>query len=255
MTGDWKYAAASVIGTSHLKSESSGCQDAHSCVFVQELDRLICVVSDGAGSASHSAEASRLVCDRIAMLVSQAPEDDVHTEGYARRSISELRMTLEEWAESEDIPLRELACTLLVAIVAANTCTFWQLGDGAICFRESVAQEYRVAIWPSKGEYANTTYFITDPNAATELEWDSLEMRVADVAVFSDGLERLALDFSTQQAHTKFFSGFFPYLYATPPGEASEIQSQLAQFLASDRVNAKTDDDKTLILATRQCRA
>ncbi len=162
-------------------------------------------------------------------------------------------MALEDLADFEDLPLRQFACTLLVAIVADRVCTFWQLGDGAICFREAEQEEYRVAIWPSKGEYANTTYFLTDPNASEELEWDSVEMQVADIAVFSDGLERLALDFKTQQAHAKFFSGLFPHLYNKPSGEATEIQAQLAQFLASDRINAKTDDDKTLVLATREC--
>jgi hypothetical protein len=77
-------------------------------------------------------------------------------------------------------------------------------------------------------------------------------MLIVDIAVFSDGLERLALDFKERQAHTKFFRGFFQHFYDKPAGEASEIQAQLAQFLASDRINAKTDDDKTLILATRE---
>ena len=252
MIGDWKYAATSAIGTSHLKTEDGVCQDAHRCIITPDVRRMACIVSDGAGSASRSAEASRLVCDRTAMLVSHAPEDDVHTEGYARRVISELRLALEELAESEDVPLRQFACTLLVAIVTDDVCTFWQLGDGAICFREDGQEEYKVAIWPSKGEYANTTYFLTDSNASDELEWDSVEMQIADVAVFSDGLERLALDFKTQKAHTKFFTGLFPHLYDRPAGEASEIQEQLAQFLTSDRINAKTDDDKTIILATRE---
>lgn len=252
MIGDWKHAAASVIGTSHLKTNDGVCQDSHRCVLTQDTNRLVCVVSDGAGSASRSADASRLVCDQVARLVSQVPEDDVHTEGYARRTVSDLRLALEELAESEDVPLRQFACTLLVAIVADEVCTFWQIGDGAICFRESDEDEYRVAIWPAKGEYANTTYFLTDANASEEVTWDSVDVKVADVAVFSDGLERLALDFKTQVAHTKFFTGLFPHLYSRPAGEASEIQTQLQDFLASDRINAKTDDDKTLILATRE---
>jgi hypothetical protein len=252
MIGDWKYAATSAIGTSHLKTEDGVCQDAHRCVITQDVGRITCVVSDGAGSATRSADASRFICDQLVMLVSRAPEDDVHTEGYARRIISELRLALEELAEAEDVPLRQFACTLLVAIVTDSVCTFWQLGDGAICFREAGQEEYRVAIWPSKGEYANTTYFLTDSNASDELEWDSVEMQIADVAVFSDGLERLALNFKTQEAHTKFFTGLFPHLYHKPAGEALDIQTQLAQFLTSDRINAKTDDDKTIILATRE---
>ena len=162
-------------------------------------------------------------------------------------------MSLEELAEARDVPLREFACTLLVAIASDHNTTFWQIGDGAICFREAEAEEYRVAIWPSKGEYANTTYFLTDSRVQEEFEFDSIELRVVDIALFSDGLERLALDFGSHEAHKKFFTGFFTHLYGKSSGEVSEVQTRLAQFLNSDRVNAKTDDDKTLILATREC--
>jgi len=253
MIGDWKHASASVIGTSHLKTDGGVCQDGHCCIYAADVNRLVCVVSDGAGSASRSGEASRLVCDRIANNIIRAPEDDVHTSGFAKRSLSETRMGLEELAEASDLPLREFSCTLLVAIVSDENCSFWQIGDGAICFRSAETDRYEVAFWPSKGEYANTTYFVTDVNAIEELEFDSLDFRVADVAVFSDGLERLALDFNTREAHAKFFTGFFPHLYTQPGGEASEIQALLEQFLGSDRVNTKTDDDKTLVLATREC--
>ncbi|MFC5861763.1 PP2C family serine/threonine-protein phosphatase [Acidicapsa dinghuensis] len=242
-----------MIGTAHLKADNGICQDAHRCAYAADVDRLVCIVSDGAGSASRSAEASRLVCDRIAFNITRAPEDDVHTSGFAKRAVSELRLDLEELAEASDLPLREFACTVLVAIISDNICTFWQIGDGAICFRCAETEEYRVAFWPNKGEYANMTFFVTDANVTDELEFDSLDLRVADVALFSDGLERLALDFKTREAHPKFFAGFFPYLYGEPAGEVLGIQTQLEQFLGSDRVNAKTDDDKTLILATREC--
>jgi hypothetical protein len=36
-----------------------------------------------------------------------------------------------------------------------------------------------------------------------------------------------------------------------PEGRCDELSSQIANFLGSDRVNGRTDDDKTLILASR----
>ena len=38
-------------------------------------------------------------------------------------------------AEQDECAARDFACTLLVAVVDQHRATFWQIGDGAICFR------------------------------------------------------------------------------------------------------------------------
>ena len=254
MTGGWKYAAASVIGTSHLSSPNGICQDAHCCVYDSDADHLVCVVSDGAGSASHSERGSRLACDLVCDLVSKSDADTVHTRRFALETLEAVRAKILNEAVQNNLRVREFACTLLVAVVNHERATFWQIGDGAICFRLPSEDSFRFVFWPSKGEYANVTYFVTDENAPDELEFDSLESSLADVAVFSDGLERLALDFNAGEAHTKFFAGFFSYLYRESAGHLIEIEQKLTDFLGSERINSKTDDDKTLILATVESR-
>lgn len=248
----WKYAAASVIGTSHLKSPGGECQDSHSVYCNGERDLLICAVSDGAGSASHSAVGSRLATSRAVELIREASEDVYPSTDFARSVISEIRAAISSDAEELSLTLRDFACTLLVAIIHGPRATFWQIGDGAICFRRRGQETFDFAFWPGKGEYANVTQFVTDERFADEFEFDTSESDIVDLALFSDGLERLALDFGIGEAHTKFFTGLFPYLRAESPGRVETIEKQLAAFLASDRVNSKTDDDKTLILATTE---
>jgi hypothetical protein len=253
MNGGWKYAAASVIGTSHLKSNGI-CQDAHCCLYDGETDRLVCVVSDGAGSACRSDRGSRLACDLAAERIRRADSSAVHTKQFALDTLEAIKTFLSNEALQEDIRIREFACTLLVAIVCEGRTTFWQIGDGAICFRLSTDDEYSFAFWPAKGEYANVTHFVTDEDSAKELEFDTTDRALADLALFSDGLERLALDFALGEAHSKFFAGFFPYLHRESPGRLFGIEEQLIDFLASERINSKTDDDKTLVLATVESR-
>ena len=254
MNGGWKYAAASVIGTSHLGSPNGICQDAHCCVYDRDTDRLVCVVSDGAGSASRSERGSRLACEVVCDQVSKSDAETVHSRRFALDTLEAIRTAILNEAVQENLRVREFACTLLVALVAPDRATFWQIGDGAICFRLPSEDSFRFVFWPSKGEYANVTYFVTDKYAPDELEFDSLEGSLADVALFSDGLERLALDFNAGEAHTKFFAGFFPYLYRESAGHLIEIDEKLRDFLGSERINSKTDDDKTLILATMESR-
>ena len=60
----------------------------------------------------------------------------------------------------------------------------------------------------------------------------------------------LALRFADQSVHGPFFRQIFQALRAAEP--ASALQNPLHEFLTSTAVNSRTDDDKTLILATRR---
>src|SRR6185437_980610 len=101
----------------------------------------------------------------------------------------------EAMATASGLKVRQYACTLLVAIVSANQAVFWQVGDGAMCFRLDGEESFHYAFWPEKGDYANVTFFVTEPNAEEHLEFDITKGEIVELAVFSDGLERLALDF------------------------------------------------------------
>lgn len=250
MSAGWKYAAASVIGTSHLKSPDGECQDSHSYACDETRDLLVCAVSDGAGSAKYSRIGSQLASSLAVELVKCASDDVLGTRDFARATFVQIREALDLKAAEMGQDVREFACTLLVAIVRESQTTFWQIGDGAICFRLRDEEAFHYAFWPAKGEYANVTQFLTDATFLDEFEFDSTQAELVDLALFSDGLERLALDFKTGEAHARFFTGLFPYLYGGQPGRLTEIEERLGVFLASERVNSKTDDDKTLVLAT-----
>ena len=248
---DWRYAAASAIGTSHQNSQTV-CQDAHSLQFFEPLEAFVGVVSDGAGSASQSQVGSRRTCDVVLNRISAAAPESLFTASLAADVLERLRVELRQLADDSGVAVREFACTMLVAIVGKERAAFWQIGDGAICFRERDADRFGYAFWPEKGDYANVTFFVTDQNAQNHLEFDVTAVEIAELAMFSDGLERLALDFVSGEAHTAFFTGLFPSVRGLrAPGYSAELSSQIEGFLSSERVNKRTDDDKTLLLASR----
>jgi hypothetical protein len=141
----------------------------------------------------------------------------------------------------------QLACTLLVAVVGETAAAFAQVGDGAIVVREG--DGYQTAFWPQSGEYANTTNFITDAAFADNLEFTRRPTAVDELALFTDGLQMLALNFNSRTVHLPFFLPMFRKLRAAEPGEG--LQRALRSFLLSAAVNQRSDDDKTLVLATR----
>jgi hypothetical protein len=227
------------------------CQDSHAVGYLARPSVLAAVVSDGAGSASHAHAGSRLTCDLIMSEIAGARTDQLFEQSLAHNILGKIQARLSEEASQRGLAIRDFACTMLVAIAAPRITAFWQIGDGAMCFGEPGDERYHYAFWPEKGDYANVTYFVTDLKAHDELQFDTVGIEAAELALFSDGIERLALDFVAGEVHTGFFNGLFPYMRALPEGFSSDLSKRIDEFLSSERVNKRTDDDKTLILASR----
>jgi hypothetical protein len=150
-----------------------------------------------------------------------------------------------------NLDLRDFACTLLVAVVGDEGAVFAQLGDGAIVVNDG--DSYQPVFWPQSGEYANTTNFITGADAEDCMEFQVVGRAIEDLAMFTDGLQPLALHYASRTAHSPFFAPMFESLSSTESTET--LASPLSDFLNSDAVNKRTDDDKTLVLATRRSSA
>ncbi len=253
----WRIIGVSSRGTSHLRANLP-CQDACAYEVISGTDGepvLVAAVADGAGSACRAELASRIACRRAVDEVSSLLRDAGSLRELDRQAcgdcLAAVRGELATIAEEEGLGLREYASTLLVAVAGAERAVFFQIGDGAIVIRDE--DGYRCVFWPAKGEYANTTYFATDLNAQDYLQWDELPRPVDEIALFSDGLERLALRVAERAVHEPFFRSKMAILAATPESSVDLLSERLRELLDSPEVAARTDDDKTLVLASR-CR-
>jgi hypothetical protein len=256
MTGAWRVAAASAVGTSHLKA-GLPCQDSHECRLCADREGapvLVAAVADGAGSAKRAEVGAQLACEALANLaevylrtaiVADLDEDRV------RDWVDRVRRHLEEHAALEGASPRDYAATLVAAVVGEDAAVFIQLGDGGIVVSDDEGSWCWVH-WPQHGEYANTTCFVTESKAAEQVMIELVPRPVREVALFSDGLERLVLHLATRSAHAPFFDQMFPLVRAKAPGIDAGLGQSLARYLGSPQVCDRTDDDKTLILATRR---
>lgn len=116
--------------------------------------------------------------------------------------------------------------------------------------RRKGSASWEVPSWPAHGEYASSTYFVTD-DPEPRLQFNSVEGEFTELAMFSDGIERLALDFLSKSASDRFFNPMFAPLARLGPGRDRALSATLRQYLDSPRVLERTDDDKSLILARR----
>lgn len=252
----WRVLRASVVGTSHAKT-GAPCQDASDAARLPSSDGEVLglACSDGAGSARLSHEGSSLACAAILGEVHDFLER--HPLRAATRDIVEawfvgVHAAIAARATELDAVPRDLACTLLLAVVGPDAAVFAQIGDGAIVVDASGGAEYAPVFWPQSGEYANMTYFATEPEALRHLSVALVHDRaVNEVAIFSDGLQGLALRFEERSAHAPFFRPMFAHLRRQPAGDAPALDAGIRAFLDSPPVNGRTDDDKTLVLATR----
>lgn len=218
---------------------------------------LIACVSDGAGSASHSHIGSAWACETLAdeiadFLGSGRPLTEA-TRADADVWCVNVHRCLVAQAEEAAVMPRQLACTLMGVAVSDAGAVYVHIGDGAIVV--NFGEEYVPIFWPQNGQYANMTYFITEAEALTHVQFAVTSDAPDEVALLTDGLQTLALKFDSKTAYAPFFRALFSQVRDEPEGEAQRLTSALAEFLDSGPVNARTDDDKTLVLATRKAPA
>lgn len=257
----WKHISASVVGTSHDLT-GTPCQDNSLCrAFTLEngSEILVAVASDGAGSAKRADEGSALACSLLIQEMNALFEGDAEgdlseiTKEFFANWLVSFQREVTIRAEHEKLKARDFACTLVAAIIGEQSAVFAQIGDGAIVVPSpEEPEEYCYVFWPQKGEYANETYFATDPEAHTRIQYVIVSRRIDEVAVLTDGIQNLALHYQTQSAHSPFFRPVFAWLRPASQNYTDKFTASLATYLASEKINQATDDDKTLILATRR---
>ena len=96
------------------------------------------------------------------------------------------------------------------------------------------------------------TNFATDTEAFEKLEYDLIDRHIEEIALLTDGLQSLVLHYETRTAHAPFFAPIFEWLRPASEDSLQQFSSSLISYLSSQKVNEHTDDDKTLILATRR---
>ena len=216
--GGWRYIAASVIGTSHEK-ECGVCQDAHAC-WVLSLpsgeDVLLAVAADGAGSASHGGDGAAKTCSSLLHSMREhlnaGNSVEQITKELAASWLLAIQQSLQDDASALLAERRDFACTLLALIVGDSCAVCLQVGDGVMVLSDTEEPSYGHVFWPDRGEYANTTHFVTQDDAVDHLQFTSVQRRVMEAALLTDGLQTVALNYQEQTAHQPFFKGLFPPL-------------------------------------------
>jgi Protein phosphatase 2C len=245
----WRVGGASIVGTSHMR-QNTYCQDAHDYAALPD-GSLVISIADGAGSASRSDEgatiaATAAVAALKATLSSQSLPDNDSLITAMQRAFHNAQEAIVHHAAETGEPLRSFATTLTGVVCRRDRVVVGQIGDGAaVVERENGT--FSTAILPQQGEYVGETYFLTMSDALTRMETAILTEPIRSVTVMTDGLMRLALQLPACSPHPPFFIPRIDLVRETD--DPCIVEAYLREFLASERVCDRTDDDKTLVIA------
>lgn len=241
----WKVVSASEVGITHVQNNVP-CQDASK--HVVDSETLIACVADGAGSAARSDEGSRVAVEVFVAVSNELLKRNKSgsLEDITSDAFEEARNAVLTIAGNDP---RDFATTLSGLIATRDDIAAVQIGDGAIVVDGEVVLDSYTDMYANAGDYSNETRFLTETDVAP-VKFSASDKKVERVAILTDGLDNIAFDNNgyERKPHAPFFDPMFAWLESS---SEPENQAELAGFLASDRVRAKTGDDVTLLLAMR----
>lgn len=244
----WQAIGASVKGTSHILTNTV-CQDANGFLIADGY--IILAVADGLGSAPNADKGSKLAVEAVLVYLQKSlsetiPSAENSWADLMIESFQKTRVFLEEASKSLNKNTHDFGTTLIVAILTDEWVITGHIGDGAVVvlFSDGVM---KTVSEPHRGEYANEVVPLTALDAMDHARVSATKQEAGAIALFTDGLQNMCINYATGNPHAPFFTPFFDGIRQKM--DIGEVSKGLAEFLGSKRVCELSDDDKTLLIA------
>ncbi len=159
----YRTSCGQIAGRSHLQSNAP-CQD---YVAARAQRDVACIaLADGAGSRSHSEHGARVVVKATTRLLMDPFEEiwalaGTNPSQVTAEVLDHCLTALQRQASERNCTVSALASTLLSVAHSKGRFLAGHVGDGCIIHLQDDGQIV-VLSHPDNGEYANTTFFVTD---------------------------------------------------------------------------------------------
>jgi len=242
-------------GSSHT-AKGLPCQDAFR-FEITERREIIVAVADGLGSAKHSEtgalKAVNSAVDKIKSIFEEGRLYDTPVAGMmknrdiVKEAFYSARESLEEYSKETGLPIKALACTLIVVFTYEGFITTGHIGDGAVVAEKE--GNITIISFPGESEYINEVTPLTAGKIDENIRINENIPGVEAFAVFSDGCQRAFLQRKEGEytPYEPFFRPFFSY--AKGLADEEKASKEIAGFLESKKMMENSDDDKTLVIA------
>lgn len=269
-TMNWRYTAASVVGTRNTHADQP-CRDASRChaSIVAGHPLFVAVVAGGSTTAPLSHLGATLAAEQLFKSMHRwciGRRAEAHRVDPGNAATNRLDWRLPDVAQARawavrthtglvaaaarrGLTARHLACSLL-AIVATDLGTAcFQVGDGAIVLH--TAAGYQLAITSRRELATDAAGFVTDLRVLDEMQYSCYTEPALGIVLMTTGLARHVLEQDRHMLHIPFLTSIEAGLDLGRPGRAPDGAQRLVELLNSPTILRMTDEDKTIVVAAR----
>lgn len=236
----FEVAAASTVGPYH-KARGMGGQDCFA--YLQNTNRVVAVVSDGAGSAKYGKIGAKFVCEKLCKVLMKADfknirQNVVDAIGFVRDELMIHRLN----KTKNEVGLIDFSATLIGAVYDKGKGVFFHIGDGAgIAF---VSDKNVVVSEPENGIFESETFFYTMDDWKDSLRFMPFE-NAKSLFLMTDGVTCFALKKNEKTPEKGFIAPINSFLMAEKNmKKASRALKNTLQMPEACRLSS---DDKTVV--------
>ena len=240
-----RVIATKITGSLH-EAKQKPCQDFYS--YACSGNKLVAVVSDGAGSAKYGKLGARIVCETLVNALINTPFKDV--EQAVRMAISTAREKLVihrlNKSKSEE-EILNFSATIVGVFYHHNQGVFFHIGDGAgVALHQLDGKSTYTLSRPANGRFSCETYFYTMKNWKESLRFTKINKSEA-LFLMTDGVTNFAL--SDDMCELK--KGFIEPINRFLKNETNKTKALMAlnNTLNTKQARKLNSDDKTFLWA------
>lgn len=238
-----RVIATKITGGLHL-AKKIPCQDFYH--YACSANKLVAVVSDGAGSAKYGKIGAKVVCETLVNILINTPLKDIQSAVKNAIEIARERLIIHRLNRSKsEAEILNFSATVVGVVYHKNRGIFFHIGDGAgIALHGGNEGGYTLSR-PVNGNFSCETYFYTMQNWLTSLRFTPIEKAEA-LFLMTDGVTSFALSEDCQLK-----DGFIKPIYQYLKSEPSKNRAVMAlnNTLNTKKACKLNSDDKTFLWA------
>jgi hypothetical protein len=240
--GQIQVVSATIKGALH-KAKGLPCQD-YGC-FKKTKDKVVAIVSDGAGSAKYSKIGAKVVCETLCDILINSNIDNIKNNVSAAIEVARQKLMLHKNNRTKsEAGLIDFSATLVGFFYHKNAGVLFHIGDGAgIAFSKGNYDDFIISE-PENGAFLCETYFYTMQDWRSFLRFTKIE-NADRVLLMTDGVTCFVFSDDFYKIQRRFLVPVIEYLENEP--RKTYAEKALCNTLADRKAQRINTDDKTLL--------
>lgn len=240
-----RVIATRITGSLHAAKQTP-CQDFYH--YACSGNKLVAVVSDGAGSAKYGKIGAKVICETLVNVLINTPLKNVEQAVVTAVQIARERLIIHRLNKSKsESEIINFSATMVGVVYHKNHGVFFHIGDGAGIALHTVHDNLKYTIsYPANGHFSCETYFYTMHNWRECLRFTPVE-KSDSLFLMTDGVTDFALSDDVYRLKKGFIEPINKYLKS----ESNKHKALLALNNTLDTKQARrlNSDDKTFLWA------